>query len=342
MAGPKHRRKLQPRSMQANINSFNNQIRRDPDSIYRTRSPAGNQYETRRFNVVDSNTTLGTRYKGGSNQEDVLKSGYFSNSYFTNPTTGNKFGNSIATFQGPDREWGESRHIYPDASGYGQTWDSEGNESYYPIQLKGPQTWNYDPGSTWTGFNNGGTVNESQRKRQWDAPLARIENPRSNALDNYYGWNSSMGRDVRNDPSLPPQFQYRDQGRTVVSGNEPAFTDMGRNRNVPFPQSTGTPNFRPPYGAPGQPSYNEWQQMIAPDQSGIMGLEMADATNYMNKMKEGYKKIDPYLPDVDWQNKSIGHEWNKPLWGGNLGIGGEYDVDDDEYNVGINWGTAFG
>ena len=48
MAGPKTRKKLQPRSMQANINSFKNQIRRDPDSIYRTRSPAGNQYDKRR------------------------------------------------------------------------------------------------------------------------------------------------------------------------------------------------------------------------------------------------------------------------------------------------------
>jgi len=308
MAGPKHRRKLQPRSMQANINSFNNQIRRDPDSIYRTRSPAGNQYETRRFNVVDSNTTHGMRYKGGSNQEDILKSGYFSNSYFTNPTTGNKMGNSVSFFQGPDGEGGEARHIFPDASGYGQTWDSEGNESYYPIQLKGPQTWNYDPGSTWTGFNNGGTVNESQRKRQWDAPLARIENPRSNALDNYYGWNSSMGRDVRNDPSLPPQFQYRDQGRTVVSGNEPAFTDMGRNRNVP---------------------------------SGIMGLEIADATNYMDKMKEGYNKIKKgydFINDhVDMDENRVNYEWEKPLWGGTLGIGGEYDFDDDEYQAGINW-----
>ena len=69
--------------------------------------------------------------------------------------------------------------------------------------------------------------------------------PRPNALDNYYGWNSSMGRDVRVDPSLPPQFQYRDQGRTVVSGNEPAFTDMGRNYNWAAP-SSGTPNFGGP------------------------------------------------------------------------------------------------
>ena len=72
------------------------------------------------------------------------------------------------------------------------------------------------------------------------------------------------GRDVRFEGSLPHQFQYRDQGRTVVSDTEPAFTDMGRNRNVPFPQSTGTPNFRPPYGAPGQPSFETWQQQIDP------------------------------------------------------------------------------
>jgi len=38
------------------------------------------------------------------------------------------------------------------------------------------------------------------------------------------------------------------------------------NRNVP--RQTGTPNFRPPYGAPGQPSYNEWQQQIDPFHTG--------------------------------------------------------------------------
>ena len=74
------------------------------------------------------------------------------------------------------------------------------------------------------------------------------------------------GRDVRFDPSLPPQFQYRDRGRTVVSGNEPAFTDMGRNRSAPlfnqmgamdgfgtpnFFQPTGRPNFRAPSGMGG-------------------------------------------------------------------------------------------
>mgnify|MGYP003139458502 CR=1 FL=1 len=37
-------------------------------------------------------------------------------------------------------------------------------------------------------------------------------------------------------------------------------------RNVP--QQTGTPNFRPPYGAPGQPSYGEWMQQIDPFHTG--------------------------------------------------------------------------
>jgi len=38
-------------------------------------------------------------------------------------------------------------------------------------------------------------------------------------------------------------------------------------RNAP-PQSSGTPNFRPPYGAPGQPSYGYWQQQIDPFHTG--------------------------------------------------------------------------
>ena len=88
-------------------------------------------------------------------------------------------------------------------------------------------------------------VDEAQRQRH--IPQS------SNALDNYYGWNSSMGRDVRKDPSLPPQFQYRDQGRTVVSDTEPAFTDMGRNRNVPFPaDGSALPHELQHHGVPRQ------------------------------------------------------------------------------------------
>ena len=190
---------------------------------------------------------------------------------------------------------------------------------------------NADPGgytdyTPWISFNDGGMVDENQRKRQWETPLARIENPGSNVLDNYYGWNSSMGRDLRKDPSLPHQFQYREtdtlgnQGRTVVSDTEPRWTGFG----VPYRAG-------PPTGVPMTP---EWQW---PENQGIMGLEMADASDYMDRIQEGYKKIEPYLPDVDLEDKKIGHEWNTPLWGGTLGIEGEYDIDDDQYKAGINW-----
>ena len=216
---PRDRQKLQPRSMQANINRFNTQARQDPNFVYQTRSPAGNQYDQRDFSIVDLNRTQGIRERRVNDGPIDSKTMNFKNTYFTNPRTGQRFGDSWA--EGPSG-WVETRHIYPDASGYGSYYDEEGNYSEYPIQLKGPQTWNYDPGN-----------------------------------------------------------------------------------------------------------------------QGIMGLEMADATDYMNKMKEGYNKIKKgydFINDhVDMDENRFNYEWEKPLWGGTLGIGGEYDFDDDEYQAGINW-----
>ena len=145
MAGPQgFRQRLQPRSPQAQINRFNTQVRQDPDFIYQTRSPAGNQYDQRDFSTVDSRMTQGIRQRQVNDGPIDFKQMAFENSYFTNPRTQQKFGKSMA--EGPGG-WLESRHIYPDASGYGSSYDEEGNYSEYPIQLKGPQTWNYDPGS---------------------------------------------------------------------------------------------------------------------------------------------------------------------------------------------------
>jgi len=50
-------------------------------------------------------------------------------------------------------------------------------------------------------------------------------------------------------------------------GNYVAPHRVDYTRNAP-PQSSGTPNFRPPYGAPGKPSYNEWLQQIDPFHTG--------------------------------------------------------------------------
>ena len=71
--------------------------------------------------------------------------------------------------------------------------------------------------------------------------------------------------------------------------------------------------------------------------SGVM-LALANSPA-INKMKNIYNQVDPFFPEVDIDDQRIGYDFNKNLWGGNLGFGGEYDMDDDEYNAYINWGT---
>ena len=56
--------------------------------------------------------------------------------------------------------------------------------------------------------------------------------------------------------------QYPQGGvdRRYENYQRPQRVDYTRN----IPRQTGTPNFRPPYGAPGQPSYGYWMQQIDP------------------------------------------------------------------------------
>ncbi|PTD94526.1 hypothetical protein C9439_02105 [archaeon SCG-AAA382B04] len=73
------------------------------------------------------------------------------------------------------------------------------------------------------------------------------------------------------------------------------------------------------------------------DNAGIM-LALAD-NPAVNRIQSIYNQVDPFLPEVDWNDQRLGYEYNRDLWGGNLNIGGLYDVDDESYNLGINWGT---
>jgi len=60
--------------------------------------------------------------------------------------------------------------------------------------------------------------------------------------------------------------QYPRGGVDVRYENYRAPHRVDYTRNVP--RQTGTPTFRPPYGAPGQPSYPEWMQSIDPNREG--------------------------------------------------------------------------
>jgi len=61
--------------------------------------------------------------------------------------------------------------------------------------------------------------------------------------------------------------------------------------------------------------------------------------SFVDKIKEGYQQVEPYLPDVDIGDKSIGYDYERPMGPGLLSIGGEYDFDDNEY--GLDFGYKF-
>ena len=83
-----------------------------------------------------------------------------------------------------------------------------------------------------------------------------------------------------------------------------------------------------------------WLQASAPrNNSGLM-LAMANSPA-VNKMKNIYSQFDPFFPNVDPGDQQIGYDFDKNLWGGTLGFGGGYDLDDETYNAYANWGTTW-
>ena len=97
--------------------------------------------------------------------------------------------------------------------------------------------------------------------------------------------------------------------------------------------------WRPPEGAINQDDYiRPMPRYFQPDQSGIM-LSLANSPT-VNRIQSIYNQVDPFLPEVDWNDQRLGYGYNRDLWGGNLNIGGNYDLDDDQYNLGINWGIG--
>ena len=96
---------------------------------------------------------------------------------------------------------------------------------------------------------------------------------------------------------------------------------------------------RGPYNPREQyPEYERGPYKPVPmPESGLM-LAMANSPA-VNKMKNIYSQVDPFFPNVDPIDQQIGYDFDKNLWGGTLGFGGEYDIDDENYNAYINWGT---
>tara|TARA_R110000751_G_scaffold185079_1_gene291517 strand:+ start:103 stop:1233 length:1131 start_codon:yes stop_codon:yes gene_type:complete len=113
-----------------------------------TTSTAGNNFYIPNFNVVSGRTNQYDKTRNGNSSQFT-----YDNYDFVNPDTNQTFSNSSTNT--PNNF--SSRFIYPDGSGYGNE-----NGKEYPIQLKGPQTYRFDPGKTdKTGRNYKGITNRN-------------------------------------------------------------------------------------------------------------------------------------------------------------------------------------
>jgi hypothetical protein len=89
-------------------------------------------------------------------------------------------------------------------------------------------------------------------------------------------------------------------------------------------------NFKPP-------------TMWARNEEQDSGVMTAAANNPMvMQAKNLYNKIDPWIPNMDFGDEEIGYEWEKPLLGGTLGYGFDYDWDDEDVGAFINWKLGLG
>ena len=79
---------------------------------------------------------------------------------------------------------------------------------------------------------------------------------------------------------------------------------------------------------------NSFWNVQAPQQPGNnSGVMAAMAGNPMVQQAKGfYEQIDPWIPSMDFGDRTLGFDFERPLLGGTLGYGMDYNWDDE--NIG--------
>ena len=91
--------------------------------------------------------------------------------------------------------------------------------------------------------------------------------------------------------------------------------------------------FREPY----RPDFNKRPPKDFP--TGIMLAMNNNPT--MNKIKNIYNRVDPFIPDIDIDDREIGYDYEKDLGPGTFNVGGDYDFDDNQYNFNLGYKMTF-
>ena len=100
-----------------------------------------------------------------------------------------------------------------------------------------------------------------------------------------------------------------------------------------------------PYNPDVKPEYFREPAPYNPDvkpgyfPTGIM-LAMKDNPT-INKIKNIYNRIDPFVPNIDIDDREIGYNYEKDLGPGIFNVGGDYDFDDNGYNFNLGYKMTF-
>ena len=166
-------------------------------------------------------------------------------------------------------------------------------------------------------------VEERQRQRQ--TPLARIENPGSNAMDNYYGFD--RGLDVRNPQDLQKQRQTVSPNR--FRANEPNYIGnnlLGDSYTGGIMQMTNNNN--------PESNFRILQQMSPTLQEEYQTADSSNVFDMYDQYKDKYGEFD--FGDMEYSNS-----YEKEVGPGILGFDGSYDFDDNDAKMGINYSMSF-
>ena len=157
-------------------------------------------------------------------------------------------------------------------------------------------------------------VEERQRQRQ---------TPRtSNAMDNYYGYD--RGLDVRNPQDL--QKQRQTIGPNRFRPNEPNY--IGSN------YTTGLGSFQLANTNDPGSNFRILQQMSPAQQEEYQTADVSGIFDMYNEYKDKFGQFD-------FGAKDNSYDYEKEIGPGTLGIGGEYDFDDEEGKIGATYSMTF-
>ena len=88
---------------------------------------------------------------------------------------------------------------------------------------------------------------------------------------------------------------------------------------------------------PYRPNFNK-----RPPEDFPTGIMLAMSNNpTVDKIKNIYNRVDPFVPDIDIDDREIGYDYEKDLGPGTFNIGGNYDFDDNQYDFNLGYKMTF-